>query len=333
MKKHFSKLGAVLVLIIGLFFVSAGEVSAARFTNAVIRYNRMMTGVGTTVQVIFTPTTVGSEAKVRLVFESATPGAVPVVDVTNIGTGVTALPGTLAVTKVGDSSFVVTGVTDLTVGAKYAFNVANVTNPAAGDYQDQVATLTSGDAVIDSSIVTTRIITNDQVVITANVPPTFSFSLSANLDAFTLDLDSAAVRVTSGIGVSIATNAAKGWIGWIKSANSALSSITTGESIATSGTVDGTPSTCSAGSDCYVVDANITTSGTGAGSLTIDPEYNGVAASSGGALGSVLVPFASRSGKTNGDLITLLSYASITAGKAAGNDYTDTWTVVGAGNF
>jgi len=332
MKKNFYKFYLFLLLFFGLFFVNSVGVMAVGFTKASMRYDRMKAGMTTAVQVVIVPRTTQTESKIRLVFGGATPSSTPTINTSNIGSA-TALPGTLAITKVGTTAFEITGLTDLTVGTTYAFNVVDVTNPVAGQYKDSVTTLTGAGAEIDSTVVASRIIADDQVVITANIPPTFTFSLSTNADAFSGDLDPSVVRATVGIGVSTSTNAAKGWIGWIKSSNNALSSVTTGESIATSGTVDGSPSTCTAGTDCYVVDANITTTGAGTGALTIDPEYNGSVANSGGALSSVFVPFVSRSGKTDGDKITLIAYAAIIAGKSAGSDYTDTWTVVGAGNF
>ena len=195
-----------------------------------------------------------------------------------------------------------------------------------------VSTLTSGDAVIDTTTVTSRVITNDQVVITANVPPTFTFVLSGNTDAFTTDLSGGAVSTTGGISVAVTTNAAKGWTGWIKSLNASLSSVTTGESIGTSGTINGTAETCNVGTDCYMLDVGVT-SGTGSGSLSADGEYGGNGTTTGGTFSSTYQPFATRTGKTNGDTVWLKAHATMVATKAAGADYTDTWTIVGAGNF
>jgi hypothetical protein len=121
--------------------------------------------------------------------------------------------------------------------------------------------------VIDTTTVSSRIIANDQVVITANVPSSFTYVLSGNTDAFTTDLSAGAVSTTNGITVSVTTNAAKGWVGWVKSLNTQLSSVTTGEYIGTTGTVDGSPSVCQVGTDCYVLDANKTTTGSGAGTF------------------------------------------------------------------
>ena len=338
MKKNLFKVTFWFILLVVFLVVGRVEAKAAPFTRATkIRYDRMMTGKASSLQIIIVPTTAGTENKIKLIFASATVGAGQSVTLTNLPAGTTELPGTLTAVGSG-TSIVVSGVADLTVGTTYAFNIATagtglgVTTPAAAAYSDTVQSLTSGDAVIDSTTVTSRIIANDQVTINANVPPTFTFVLSGNTDAFTSDLGASAVSLTGGISVAVSTNASKGWTGWVKSANTALSSVATGETIPTSGTIDGVTSTCSGGSDCYVLSVGVT-SGTGAGSLTADAEYAGDGTSTGGTLSSIFQPFAARTGKTNGDTVWLKGLASILATKAAGSDYTDTWTVVGAGNF
>ncbi|MBP9817863.1 hypothetical protein KBC75_03895 [Candidatus Shapirobacteria bacterium] len=322
------------VLTFGLLLVvGSGDVFAAQFTKASIRYDRMKAATLSTLQVVIVPVTTASEAKVRIVFGSATLGAGQSATTANTPSGAVGLPGTLVATGAG-TSILVTGLTDLTVGTTYSFNLTvGVTTPGAGSALDTVTTLTAGDSAVDTTTVLSRYITDDQIVVTANVPPTFTFTLSGNTDTFTTDLSSSAIAVTNGRTVSVATNAAKGWIGWVKSDNTALSSVTTGESIGTTGTVDTAPSVCQVNSDCYVLDADLTTTGAGSGSLTIDAEYLGVGTSDGGTLSTTFQPFAKRTGKTAGDVITLIEKASMIATKAAGSDYTDTLTVVGAGSF
>lgn len=337
------KLARKLKLIFGLMLVvvfwgaTATEAKAGQFVKATLRYDRMMTGKPSSLQVVIVPLSVGTENRVKLIFASATIGAGQSATTAVIPTGTVGLPGTLTAAGSG-TSIVVSGVTDLTVGTTYAFNLAisgsgvGISTPAAGTYLDTIQTLDSGNSIVDTTTVKSAIITNDQVVITANVPPTFTFSLSGNTDAFTSDLSSGAVAVTSGISVAVGTNAAKGWTGWIKSMNIGLSSAVTGESIGTSGTINASPETCNVGTDCYVLSVGVT-AGTGGGSLTADPEYAGNGTTTGGTFSTSYQPFASRTGKTNGDTVWLKALATMIATKAAGNDYTDTWTVIGAGNF
>jgi hypothetical protein len=321
------------VVVLGmLFFTSSSGVWAGQFTRGTIRYDRMMTGKSSSLQVTIVPLSVGTENRVKLVFQNATVGAGQSATTTSLPAGAVALPGTLSAVGAG-TSIVVSGLTDLTVGTTYAFNLTvGVSTPGVGAELIKVSSLTSGDAVIDTTDVLARIIANDQIVITANVPPTFTFVLSGNTDAFTTDLSSSSVAVTQGRSVSVGTNAAKGWTGWIKSTNAALSSVATGESIGTSGTINAAPETCVVATDCYVMSVGVT-SGTGAGTLTADPEYAGNGITTGGTLSQAYQPFATRTGKTNGDTVWLKALATMIATKAAGNDYTDTWTVIGAGNF
>jgi len=340
MSKNFVKdilsgfLGVVVLVV--LMGMSVNPVLAASFTKAVLRYDRIMTGKLSGLQVVIVPLTVGTETKVKLVFASATVGTGQSATTTSLPTNAIALPGIGAAVGAGTSITVV--CTDLTVGTTYAFNLLTVgtgmgvTTPAAGAYLDTISTLDAGDSTVDTTTVTSRIISNDQVVITANVPPTFTFTLSGNTDAFTTDLASDSVSSTNGISVAVTTNAAKGWTGWIKSLNQALTSVVAGESIGTSGTINGAAEPCAVGTDCYVLDVGVT-SGTGGGTLTADAEYGGDGSTTGGTFTSVFQPFAARTGKTNGDTVWLRAHATMVATKAAANDYTDTWTVVGAGNF
>lgn len=331
MRKILSKISMGLVLTLVLFGANSVEAKAAPFTKAMVRYDRMKQNTSTSLMVIIVPATVGVESKIIVNFGSATLSAGQSATTGALPAGVTSLPGTLTAVGSG-SSIAISGLTDLTVGTTYGFNLSvGVTTAAAGAATDTVTSYV-GTTPLDSTTLTSRYITDDQVVITANVPPTFTFVLSGNTDAFATNLSSGSVSTTYGIGVSASTNAAKGWTGWIKSANAALSSVQTGESIGTSGTLNAAPETCVNATDCYVLDVGVT-SGTGAGVLSADAEYAGNGTTTGGTFSTAYQPFASRTGKTNGDLVWLKAHATMIATKAAGSDYTDTWTIVGAGNF
>jgi len=194
----------------------------------------------------------------------------------------------------------------------------------------------TGPATIDSASYSLSIVSNDQIVVTATVPPTFSFSLSANADTFTSNL-STTTTSTNGRTATVATNAAAGWVAWVKSANAGLNSAGTGASIATAGSVDNSP-TDLASTTGYVLDVDVTTdSGTGTGTVSqasnYGAEYNGTNATSGGTLSTTFQPIAAANGTTDGDVLTLTERAKISAVQAAANDYTDTLTVVAAGRF
>ena len=331
MKKIALKLSVVALFLVLFLGVNPIEAKAAPFTRATLRYDRMMQNTSSTLQLIIVPVTVATESKIIVNFGTATLSAGQSATTANIPSYAVGVPGTLTAVGAG-TSIAISGLNDLVVGTTYAVNLSvGVTTGAAGAATDTITTLTAGTAPIDSTTVTSRYITNDQVVISANVPPTFTFVLSGNTDAFTTNLSSGAVSTTTGIGVSVTTNAAKGWTGWVKSTNTALSSVQTGESIGTSG-VQGSVAPCVNGTDCYVLDVGVT-AGTGAGALTADAGYAGNGTTTGGLLSTIYQPFATRTGKTNGDLVWLKAHATMIATKAAGSDYTDTWTIVGAGNF
>ncbi len=326
---------ASMIVVISPVLKVVGYAYAANFTNAYMRTDRMKASTATNVLVVIKPATVGTEAKVVVTFAAGyTVSASPTVNTSSLPAGVTALPGSLSASGAGQV-VTVTGVTDLSVGTSYGFNIATgITNGTAGEKVNTIATKTSGDVDIDSTRVAVRVVSDDQIVITASIPPTLVFTLSGNTDTFATDLSPSSVVSTTGKTVTIGTNADNGYIVWVRSTNAALSSATTLESVATAGSIDAAPTTLSIGSDGYVLDVNLTTdSGIGTGTVTIDPEYNGTTTSAGGTLSTSYQPIASANGTTDSDVLTVIARASISAVKAAADDYTDTLTLVGAGNF
>jgi len=148
------------------------------------------------------------------------------------------------------------------------------------------------------------------------------------------NLDSGAVRSTTGRTVTITTNATNGWIAWVKDSNQGLISAAAAKTIATSGTVDGSPTTLSTGTEGYVLDVDLTTDAASGGTVSIAGEYNG-GANAGGTLSSTFQPGATSTGTAggSGDVITFVGKAAIAGDTPAANDYTDTWTIIGAGTF
>jgi hypothetical protein len=335
MKKIASRLIINLALVFGLYLVfGAGQILAANFSTAWIRYDRMQENKLSSLQVVLVPVTAGTEDRIVIVFGSATVGTSQVVTYTNIPTGSTGLPGTAVAAGAG-TSIAITGITDLTVGTTYAFNLTvGVSTPSAGASTDTLSARSSATVIIDSTAIASRYITGDQITITATVPPSFNFVLSGTTDVFTGNLDIATSVSTGGNTITITTNADKGWIAWVKSANTALSSITTGETIPTIGALGSGPSTLTGGANGYVLDVNLTSdNATGTGSVTLDAEYNGTNAAQGGTLSTIFQPIATANGTTAGDVLTLIERVTISGVLAAATDYTDTLTVVGAGAF
>ena len=341
-QKHMSAWMA-LTLLLGIAFqlIGAMPAKAANFEEAYVRYDRMEASTSDPgALVVIRPETTSTEAEVEVTFPAGfTVDASCTVSTSNLPDGVTALPSSGSLACAGSGQvFSITNVSDLTPGTSYGVNIVTGLDLHAtpGSYEVNVKTLTSGPATIDESNVATRIISDDQIVLTATVPPTFNFTLSANSDSFTTDLDVSSVVSTSGVTATLVTNASNGWVAFMRSANTSLDSAITGDVIETSGTVnDGSDTTLSAGTEGYVLDVDLTTDSSDAdsGTVTIDADYNGGDTSSGGTLSTVHQLIASADGPTDTDVVTLIARAAIDGLTKAADDYTDTLTVVGAGNF
>lgn len=336
---------AVSVVQIALSVLPA---EAANFQQIYVRPDRLAASTATTGLICAQPqTTSAANVDVQIAFPTgftvSTTAGNWTVTTTNLPSGASAWPGIGAATPTISSqtvTFTYAANQTLTAGVLYCFNWSNsaalTTSTAGNDKTGTITTRTTAAATIDSSSYALSIISNDQIVVSATVPATFSFTLSGNTDAFTTNLSTSIVS-TSGRTVTIATNAASGWVAWVKSANAALNSVSTGASIPTAGTVNDTPSDLDSVTG-YVLDVDITTdSGTGTGTVSQDPgygdEYAGADATEGGTLSTTFQPIANANGTTAGDVLTLTERAKISAVQAAATDYTDTLTVVAAGRF
>ncbi len=327
----------VLVIVLPMLLVQHAE--AAGLQQVWVRLDRLASGTATGGTVcVETAVADVTEADVVVTFPTGfttvdTPGNWTVTT-TNLPSGATAWPG-IGTATAASGQDVTFPSSNLTANTLYCFNFTGTStltthSTPANDYTGTVA---SGG---NSSSYALSIVSNDQIVVTATVPATFSFALSGNSDTFTSNL-STITASTSGRTVTISTNAASGWVAWVKSANAALNSASTGASIATAGSVDNAP-TDLASATGYVLDVNITTdSGTGTGTVSqasnYGAEYDGTNSTSGGTLSTSFQPIAASNGTTDGDVLTLIERAKISAVQAAATDYTDTLTVVAAGRF
>lgn len=322
---------------------SAPQAQAAQLTEAYLRLNRLTASTATGGTVCARVATTGStDANVEVTFPSgftvnSTAGNWTVTT-TNLPAGTTAMPGVATATNVTGQT-VRFPISDISSGATtYCFNFAAsstlTTSTAADDKTGTITVTDSGNSAIDSGAYATSIVSSDQITVTATVPSTFSVSFDSNSQSLGT-LSTSSVVSGTGVGITVGTNAANGWIGWVLSANAGLDSTTTGDTIDTIGTVDDSPDTLSTGSEGYVLDADLTTdSGSaGSGTVTLDAEYNGTTTSAGGTLSTTYTEFASADGPTDGDVITLIPRVTISGLTQAATDYTDTLTVVVAGIF
>ncbi|NTW75716.1 MAG: hypothetical protein HGB34_02330 [Candidatus Moranbacteria bacterium] len=333
--------GVLLSTLVSPFVLSRAD--AAGLELAMVRLDRLSASTATGGTVCARPDSTATESSIRVTFPTGftvnTTTSNWTATTTNLPSGATAWPGIGTATTVS-SQDVTFPSSDLTPSTLYCFNFAaasTLTTGTAGNNQTGVITTqSSGPTTVDASGYALSVVSSDQIAVSATVPATFSFALSGNTDTFTTDL-STTTTSTAGRTVTIGTNAASGWVAWVRSANAALSSVSTGASIATAGTVDNSPTDVSATTG-YVLDVDITTdSGTGTGTVSqasnYGSEYAGANTTSGGTLSTTFQPIAASSGTTDGDVLTLTERARITAVQAAATDYTDTLTVVAAGRF
>lgn len=312
--------------------------SASPLSDVMVRFDRMQTSTATTGTVCATPVSTATEADVQVVFPTGyTLGTAAnfTISTTNLAwpTGGTAWPSIATATTVS-SQTVTFPSGDLTVGTLYCFNWINpaavtVSASATASNIGSVTTRTSGPANIDSGSYATASITNDQIVVSATVPPAFAFSLSGNTDALgTLSTSTVANSPTPRT-ATVNTNASNGWMVWAKDSNTGLSSATAGSTIAS--TTPGTNSTLSAGTNGY--NTGVTQSQVGGnGTITVATPFVG-GANKGGGLDTTLRPLVTSTGTADTAVLTLTNNVAIGATTAAATDYTDTITVIGAGLF
>jgi hypothetical protein len=83
----------------------------------------------------------------------------------------------------------------------------------------------------------------------------------------------------------------------------------------------------------YGLAVTLGTDAAGGGTVAIDAAYDGTSNKIGVLDSQNFRPIATSNGTAGGDIINVLERASIKADTPAANDYTDTITFIGAGNF
>ncbi|MEO8105068.1 MAG: hypothetical protein ABI602_01895 [Candidatus Saccharibacteria bacterium] len=343
-------LAVALVLLGSSSLLLLGHAGAVP-TQAIVRFDTLKATTATGGRVCYKPLAVGTETSVKVTFPTtaATDYVVNATatnwttTVTNLDAGQTAWPGIGTASLVAGKA-VTFPSSDLTVGTLYCFNFAaasTLTTSSAGaseTTQGTVITQAAGPTTIDTSTYSESIISNDQVVVSAIVPPSFVFVLSGNTDAFASNLSTASVIATAGRTVTVTTNAASGWIVWAKDLNSksgsgALQSATAGN-YQIGGVAPGSASRVpSVGTEDYGLDVAVTDAALG-GTAVVDSFYDGAVGTKIGTPDPTRFrPIASANGTANGDIVTVKERATIAGQTPAANDYTDTLTLVGAGIF
>ncbi|HSX35787.1 MAG TPA: hypothetical protein VLH84_02525 [Patescibacteria group bacterium] len=334
-RAKFGLLALLLVAASCLYVVRPA--SAATLTNTYLRLNRMAAGQDSTMRLVFK--TVGAGATTVVVNMNGADattwtGSSGTVSTTQAVTGVagcdvsaTALPGSLSASGSG-SSITISGVTALSATTVYCVDLTtanSVHDATAGEYHP---TVTVG---ADSTTVAVRTVTNDQVVVTATVPPTFNLALSGNTDSFASSLSSGSVSVTTGRTVTVNTNAKNGWFAWASDSNTGLSSAAAAHTI--SSITPGTGATLSAGTEGYLFGITNIVQGSGGGTTSAVAAYNSNGTTTGSGLDTTIREIASSTGTANGAVLTVKELAAISPTTQPATDYTDTITIIGAGYF
>lgn len=351
--KLFFHFAALAVLLSAAMPAIAG---AAQLNQASVRLGRLGISATTGNDMLVTfklNTTPTSVAKIKVTFPTGftiTAGT-PAVGTTgfpNTPASITATPGTLtsAATSGGaglGGDITVSGLTSASLNntTLYGFTIpaGTIQNPGtAGQYNVTTESQNSGGTPIDTTFTPVYITgaspNADQITVTASVAPTFSFVLSANTDTVP-SADPTSTQTSAGVNMTVGTNSPLGYTAYVKSANAALTSATSPGTPISTGTFDGTPDSLTPGTTRYgFVPSTGTACSSCTGSITYNGEYNVSNGTSAGSFnGSSFASFVSRSGYTNADQITLRERVTVANTVGYANDYTDTLTIVAAGNF
>lgn len=322
-----------------LALITSTPAHAAALSQVMVRFDRIKISTPTTGTVCAKPATNLTEADVQVTFPTGySLGAFGTftVNTTNLAwpTGGTLWPGIGTATDV--TGQVVTFPSgELTVGTLYCFNWTNtaavsIKSSATASNSGTVTTRASGPTTIDSSTYNTASISDDQIVVTATVPSTFSFALNANTDALGTLSTGAVTSSPSPRTVTINTNAGLGWMAWAKDDNTGLNSSSASSTIAS--TSPGSNSTLSIGSPGY--NTGITqTQAAGTGTITVAAPFVGTGTGQGGGLDTSLRTLASSNGTADTAVLTLKNNVTIGPTTPAATDYRDVITVIGGGLF
>ncbi len=346
---------ATFMAVSGLLTVGlAQHTQAAALSQVAVRFDRLKASQATTGTVCVKPATTSTDVKSWSVTfptgftVSATAGNW---QSANISTSNLSWPGT-SPTAWPNATSATASVTGQTVTwtnssaqsmnntSTYCYNWTNasaISEPSSTGSSElgSVTTTDSSSVTIDTAQYATATVTDDQIVVTATVAPTFSFALSANTDPLGT-LSPSAVTHGASITATVGTNAKNGWNVWAKSAltNGGLRSATASYTIpsnCSSGT--GSNSTLSTAAEGYNTGITSSHAAGGNGTITVNGVFDGTATSQGGGLCGAFQSLATSSGTAVGDVLTLKNNVAITSATAAATDYTDTITVIGAGLF
>lgn len=315
-----------------------GRASAASLTNTYLRLNRLSAGTTTPFRLVFKTSSAGATS-VAINFTAAWTTASGSVNTTQTAssascatdTGATALPGTLSAAGSG-TTITISSVTALSATTSYCVDLTSssaVTDAAAGQYNLAVTVGSDSTTVAVDTVASNQ----DQINVTANVSPSFTFALGSNAAALGA-LSSSSPTASSSINATVSTNASHGWQMWAADLGSpvGLVSASAGKTIAYSPAAGAAPAALTAGSEGYNLGSG-SLSGTTCGTPTYGNFASGGTNYKGGGLDGTLRSLVTTTGVANACSLPLTINASIAASTPAATDYAGTITVVAAGNF
>jgi hypothetical protein len=366
--QHGFRIAIVVVLAITALgtFEPVGVDAANQLNSTLVRLSNMQTATATTGSVCVVPHSSGSMDYVQVTFPT---GFVVSTTAANWTTSITApsspgtgsnywptdstgpavgFPNALSATPTIAGQTVTwqftTAVALNTTGVYNCFDwttaAALTTGPVAASTTGVVDLEDATPTVIDTGSYAVSVLSaanNNQIVVSATVPPIFQFSLTGNTDSLG-NLSISAATDSTGVTATVLTNAKGGWYMWVESANQKLVSATTGGSIGSVGWNTDAPTTFTNGTSQYGLAVTTVNGGTllcSASNLSASPEYNtGAATNEGGALTVNFSEIGQCTGApSNGDGLKLVEVAGVSPITPAATDYTDTLTVTGAGAF
>jgi hypothetical protein len=338
----FLNLIVIFVLLIAPFVVFVGKAGATGgyLQQTYVVFNRMQVSTATTGTVCAAQNDTGTAVNVQVTFPTGyTLGAAATFteNTTSNNTwpaGASAWPGIGTATSVS-GQIVTFPSTALTVSTLYCFNWINsaavtTASSASNTNSGAISVFATGSVQIDTGTFITPTVTSDQIAVTASVASAFSFALSGTTDTLgALLAGSVSVSPTPRT-VTINTNARNGWYVWGKDAYTGLESLSDPAEIIAS-TTPGTNSTLAAGTAGY--NTGVTTSLSSGSSISVPAAFVGGSTGKGGGLNTTYAILGSSTGPDATAVLTLTNNAAISAITPAAADYSDTITVIGAGNF
>jgi hypothetical protein len=315
--------------------------ASATVTEGFVRFDRLATGA-TISGTACLKSTLTTQTKTEIVFPqgwtvSGTAGnwTVSTTGITTqekdpVGGGAAEVwPGINTATSVVGLT-VIFPTTAFTAGHFYCFyftgassTVGSAGNDKTGELKTQGGAPYTDDMVFATSVVAAA---GEQIVVSASVSATMSFSLTANSIALGSLTTGTTAQGVPTITESVSTNARNGWTTWVKSANGALSG--TGGSISSPGSYDGTVETLTTAGG-YVLAA-----AAGSGSPTVYAEWlDGASTDKGGHLSTTFSQVATKTTPGASDTVVYTARARAAATTPAATDYTDTLTITAAGSF